>query len=371
MLIYREESLQRDIDRIREHVLKMSQQAEKALQDCINAYIENNRQLAYAIILRDQHIDEKEKEIDRLCLEFLIRQQPVAGPLRFAYSTIRINLEIERVGDYAESIARQILKLHHNPNYLLKDGITELASLSISMFHDTIQAFLKQDAELARKAMDVEITVDALRTELNNQLINMLRDHDFSFEVASPLMTMIRKFERVSDQARNICNEILYMCTGEMVKHPGTEAFRILFVDDNNSCHSQMAEAIAQSLRKQKFIFSSAGIEPKPIDRSTIDFMRTKGIDLSRIAPKAIHQIPNLEHYQVIVALSENVNRAFSQRPSKAVFLEWFTDSNGEDASDKCTSKTYEDTYNFLKSQICDLINAIVEGTDCACERAL
>jgi phosphate transport system protein len=354
MLIYRQESLQRDIDRIKEHVFKMSQQAQRALQDCIKAYLENNRQLAYAIILRDQHIDEKEKEIDRLCLEFLVRQQPVAGPLRFAYSTIRINLEIERVGDYAESIARQILKLHNSPNYQLKDQITELANLSINMFHDAIQAFIMQDIEQACRAKEVEITVDALRTELNNQLIKMLKGNDCSFDSAAPLMTIISKFERVSDQAKNICNETLYMCTGEMTKHPGAEAFRILFVDDNNSCQSQIAEAIALSFKEKKFIFSSAGIEPKPIDRSTIEFMKTKGIDLSRIAPKGIHQIPNLDHYQVIIALTPNAYQALPKPPSKVVFLEWPVEPISEN------TQANEEIYNFLKSQIGDLINAII-----------
>src|ERR1041385_5654132 len=106
-----EESLQRDVDRIRAKVTLMAALAERALRDCVSAIRENNRQLAYSIILRDQRIDELEKEIDRLCLEFLVRQQPVAGPLRFVYATIKINLELERVGDYAESIACQVIKL--------------------------------------------------------------------------------------------------------------------------------------------------------------------------------------------------------------------------------------------------------------------
>src|SRR4030042_1221097 len=116
MQTYLDESLQRDIDRIRDHIMEMSRLTEKSLNDCIKALKEDNHQLAYAIILRDQYIDEKEKEIDRLCIEFIIRQQPVAGPLRFAYSAIKINLEIERVGDYAESIARHLLKLRKHPS---------------------------------------------------------------------------------------------------------------------------------------------------------------------------------------------------------------------------------------------------------------
>jgi phosphate transport system protein len=130
----------------------MSLQAEKALNGCLKSYLENNRQLAYEVILRDQHIDRKEKEIDRLCLEFLVRQDPVAGLLRFAYSTIRINLEIERIGDYAECIARQVLKLYDDPNFELKDEITELSNLSITMFHDSIRLLWIRTLRLPKKA---------------------------------------------------------------------------------------------------------------------------------------------------------------------------------------------------------------------------
>jgi phosphate transport system protein len=111
MQLHLEQSVQRDVDLIRGKVVEMCGLDEKALRSCVRALREGNRQLAYAVILRDQYVDGMEKELDRLCLEFLVRQQPVAGLLRFAYATIKINLELERVGDYAESIARQTLKL--------------------------------------------------------------------------------------------------------------------------------------------------------------------------------------------------------------------------------------------------------------------
>src|SRR5262245_37565815 len=104
-----DESLQRSIDLIRRKVIEMSGLAEQALKSALQALTEANRTRAYSVILRDQYIDEAEKELDRLCLEFLVRQQPVAGHLRFVYAVIKINNELERIGDYAESIARQSL----------------------------------------------------------------------------------------------------------------------------------------------------------------------------------------------------------------------------------------------------------------------
>jgi phosphate transport system protein len=361
MQTHLEESLQRDIDRIRKNVIEMAGHAEASLHDCVKSCVNYNRQLAYAVILRDQYIDEKEKEIDRLCLEFIVRQQPVAQPMRFAYSTIKINLEIERVGDYAESIARHLLKLKEMPAEDIKKGIVEIADISIAMFHDSIRAFMDQNPELAKKNISVEEIVDNLRRDLNNNLINQLLEHTISYDVFDPIMSIIKRFERVSDQARNICMEVMYMCTGEYVKHPGAEAFRVLFIDDRNRCRSQMAESIAESLKEPRFIFNSAGVDPQAIDRTTLDFMKKKGVDLSRTVPKAMHQIPNLDHYQIIVALSPNAYKMFPQRPRKTIFLDWLVDDPSIKKGDPDeVEKSYEDAFQFIKSQVVDLVKAII-----------
>jgi len=216
-----EETMQREVDRIRGKLIEMSVRGEQALRDCVKALLERNRQTAYAVILRDQYIDELEKEVDRLCLEFIVRQQPVAGLLRFAYAAIKINLELERVGDYAESIARQTLKLLDLTASFPIDRIQEIAELSIPMLRDATQAFVNQDAELARKTIETEHVVDILKSKLNHYLIALFREDKLPFEALNPLVMISRRFERVSDQARNICMETLYMCTGEYVKHAG------------------------------------------------------------------------------------------------------------------------------------------------------
>jgi phosphate transport system protein len=358
-----EESLQRDIERIRQHVVEMSGLAERALRDCIKALVEGNRQLAYAVILRDQYIDEKEKELDRLCLEFLVKRQPVAGPLRLAYSTIKINLELERVGDYAESIARQLLRLDlpQEANDLPTGRIVELADLSVPMLHDATRAFVTQDVELANRTIAIEETVDSLQSKLNAELALLWREQRIQLDVVEPLMAIGRRLERVSDQARNICMEVLYMCTGEYAKHPGADTFRILFVDEHNSCRSQMAEAIAQSFNQLRFLFSSAGLEPRPIDGATLAFMREKGFDLMRVAPKAIHQVPYLDHYQVIVALAKEAQQAFPQRPRKMVYMDWtIQDPSRVKGTPDEVKAAYEQAYEFLVSHVGDLVEAVL-----------
>lgn len=356
-----EKSLQRDLDRLRAKVAEMCDMAEKALRDCVTALVENNRQLAYGVILRDDLIDEKEKELDRLCLEFLVRQQPVAGPLRMAYGAIKINQELEQVGDYAENIARQALKLGELPQGIPKERFVEIADLSITMLHDAIQAFVKQDAELARKTMAVEETVDVMKSSLNTDVVEFYREDKLAFEALRPLTTVARRLERVSDRARNICLEVLYMCTGEYAKHEGSEVFRVLFVDRHNACRSLMAEVIANSLQQPHFIFSSAGLDPRPLDPQAVAFMAEQRLDISRMAPKGIFQVPNLDHYQVVVGLDPEVQRAFPRLPRKVVFLDWSTpDPSQVQGSAAEVRAAFQETFQFIDSHIRDLVEAIL-----------
>jgi phosphate transport system protein len=356
-----EQSMRRDVERIRAKMAEMCELAEKALRDSVQALVDHNRQLAYAVILRDDFIDEKEKEVDRLCLEFLVRQQPVAGMLRFAYSTIKINQELEQVGDYAENIARQSLKLRALPPSVPKERFVEIADLSITMLHDAIEAFVRQDAELARKSMAVEETVDVLKSKLNTDVVELFREEKIPFEALRPLTTIARRLERVSDRARNICLEVLYMCTGEYAKHEGSEVFRVLFVDEQNACLSQMAEAIAGALHEPHFIFASAGLNPAALDPQAVAFMKAKGYDITRRAPKAIFQVPHLDHYQVIVGLAPEIQRTFPRLPRKVVFLDW-------SSIDPCTVQgspgevraALEEAYGFLEEHVRDLVEAIL-----------
>ncbi len=356
-----EQSLQRDIDRIKGNVNEMGELCEVALKSCLKAFSTKNRQLVYGIILRDQFIDEHEKEIDRLCLEFLVRQQPVGALLRFAYATIKINLELERVGDYAETIARQTLKLIERKIDYPVDQFNEMANLTIPMLRDSIRAFLEQNPELASKTIQLEDAIDLKKRQINAQLVDMFSKQVFTYKGFNPLIQISRRWERVSDQARNICMETLYMCTGDYAKHPGSEAFRILFIDEHNSCRSQIAEAIANSLNQPRFIFSSAGIIPQPVEARTIEFLKTKGYDISRVVPKSILEIPNLDHYNVIVALSPEVRKAFPQKPRKTIFLDWSVkDPSKEEGNSAQVLAAYEEVYDFLKTNITDLVNAVI-----------
>lgn len=360
MYLQHEESVTRDINRIRGHIIEMAKCTETSLRDVIATCQDHNHTLAYGIILRDQIIDEKEKEIDRLCLEFIVKQQPVAQPLRFAFSAIKLNMEIERVGDYAESMARYLLKFKKWPSDEIKSLIINLAELAITMFHTAIQSFIDESADLARKTIANEDEIN----ELRNKCINFLLSTPHDEMPILPLLNFVRRFDRVADQACNICMEVLYMCTGEYLKHPGSEAFRVLFVDEHNSIRSRIAEAVANGLDQERFIFTSAGVDPKPIDQRTIDFLNEKGFDVAKKAPRALAQIPNLDYYHIVVVFASEAKGIFPREPRKTIFLDWEIDvpSLTKD-DDETIAAGYENMFTFITTHVTNLVNAIVAGT--------
>lgn len=355
-----EQSMQRDIERIHAKVAEMARLAESALDACLRGLLERNRQLAYSVILRDRRIDELEKEIDRLCLEFIVRQQPVGRHLRFAYVTIKLNQEIERVGDYAESIARQILKVSNLSSPIPLQRYREIAALSIPMLRNAVKAYLDGNADLARETMVVEEEVDELKSRINAELVQLRQEDKIPLTALTPLMTIARRFERVSDQAKNICEETLYLVTGEYQKHVGGEVWRMVFLDAHNACASQLAEGIAQSLNQPKFIFSSAGVDPKPVDPDLVAFLKEKGIDISKATPKSPAQIPNIEFVQIMVALDPVARKAFPAG-TKAVCLDWSLSDPCQTTGSPAEKKAaFEAAYTTLHAHIEELLNAVL-----------
>jgi phosphate transport system protein len=356
-----EESLQRDIDQIRNKVIEMGELAADSLERSLQALTENDVQAAYSVILRDRYIDELEKELDRLSQEFLVRQQPVGGHLRFVFSVIKINNELERVGDYGESIARQFLSVGSIKDAAFQDKVVKIANQSIEMLQLALKAFANKDAELAKSTMQLEKKVDETRFAIHEDLIRLRDEHQLPSEALPPLMIIANRFERVADQACNVCEEVLFMCTGENIKHEGKDTIRVLFVDQGDACRGQMAEGIGKALGLGRFMFSSAGIAPRPVDPRTVSFMRDKGVDITTQASKHLNEILNLGSYEVIVSLCPEAEQAFPPPPTKTVSISWsIEDPSKLEGPEEKILAGYEKTYNYINEHIRDLIEAIL-----------
>jgi phosphate transport system protein len=359
---YYEESLERDLARIRAKIAEMGELAERAVADAVRALIERNRQLAYSVILRDDRIDELEKEIDRLCLEFIVRQQPVGRHLRFAFATIKVNSELERVGDYSESIARHTLAVCAQPCDVPAEPLEEMAALAIPMLRDAIRAFTSEDGQGVSTMKAQEDRVDALRESFSTQLIRWREDGRIPLQAFGPLLNVGNRIERVADQARSIAQNASYVFTGDYPKHRGSAIYRVLFVDDANKSRSAMAEAIGNAMAQPRFVFASAGLEPAAgIDGATAFFLEQKGIPRASHPPQRPEKVPNFDHFQVLVALSEQARQIFPPAPSRTICLEWILpDPTRVGGSAEEIEAALEASYTFLRDHIRDLVEAML-----------
>jgi len=356
--------LQHDIDLIRTKMLEMVALDEQALTRALHAFLKRDGQLAYSVILRDQDVDALDTELDRLCLEFILRHQPAAGHLRFVYSASKIVNLLERIGDYAESIARQVLLISSLPFEVPTDKFNELANMAIPMLHNAVHAFVNKNPDLARATMASEPRVNQVRDSLNADLVEWRQQGRLPLEALPPMITVARRFERVSDQATNICEQALYFATGEYLRHLPREGYRVLFVDETNGCLSRIAEAIATQMEAKRFSFSSAGLTAGAVDPQTIWFLAEKGIDISHQASRSVEQVPDFDQMQVIVALCKEAERAFPHKPTKTLGLHWLVPdpSKARGTPEEVRAK-YERAHKSLTNHIRDLVQAIL-GND-------
>ncbi len=359
-----EAQLQRDIDQIREKLLEMARLDERALRRACQAVLGRDRQMAYSVILRDQDVDVLDSETDRLCLEFFVRHQPAAGHLRFVYSAAKIVGDLERIGDYAESIARQLLMVSSLPFDLPADSLRELAGLATPMVCASVRAFVESDPALARATMAFEPRVNQLRDRVTAELMQWSEQDRLPLEALPPFINVARRLERVSDQATNICEEALYSATGVYARHVPREGFRVLFVDQTNGCLSVMAEAIARRLDAPRFAFESAGTTPGPIDPTSLRFLASKGIDVSALQPRGLDDVARFDQLQIIVALSREVHSVL-HKPFKALALDWLVPdpAKAERGPDADTTPAYEEAYVSITRHVHDLVKAIL-GND-------
>jgi phosphate transport system protein len=360
--IHFEELLQRDIDHIRTKVLEMALLDEQALTRAFDAFINRDRQLAYSVILCDQDVDALETELDRLCLEFIVRHQPAAGHLRFVYSASKIINELERVGDYAESMARSVLALSRLTYDAPLEHFTEAANLAIPMLHNAVRAFVNKDPILARATMASEPRVNELRDFLTSELMRWREMRRLPLEALPQLINIARRFERVSDQATNICEEALYFATGEYLRHLPREGFRVLFVDHNHGCLSRLAEHVATSLGSPRFSFTSAGVAPAPLGSLTAAMLAERGVDAAGQPPRSIDDVPGLDSVQVIVSLCAGGERLLPRRPAKkTVGLDWTVDDPSKQAGDPDEVRAaYARAQEALGGHVHDLVEAIL-----------
>jgi phosphate transport system protein len=204
---------------LRKDLLMMAGLAERSLDRAIKGLLERNDDLCANAIADDEEIDQLEKQIDKDGFEILLRYQPVASDLRRVISAIKLSPNIERVGDQATSIAKRARKLNRHPPLPEVQLIVPIQAHAMSMFKDSINAFVREDVELARAVVGRDKQLDDMNRSANRQLTErMVQDRD-QLRGYLNLILISRCLERVGDHATNIAEDAVYAAAAEDIRH--------------------------------------------------------------------------------------------------------------------------------------------------------
>jgi len=202
------------LERLHDELIAMGKVVEVAIHDTTKALIGKDIALANKIIANDDEIDAMEKEIERLCLEIILRQQPVAGDLRWVSSVLKIITDLERIGDHASDISEMTTFLAKQKYLCDLTLISRMSEETIKMLNKSINAFIKKDIQLANEVIAADDIVDDLFLKMKNELIEAMKKDSSNATQAMDFMMITKYFERVGDHATNIAEWIVFSVTG-------------------------------------------------------------------------------------------------------------------------------------------------------------
>jgi phosphate transport system protein len=203
------------LDEIQDDVLVMGRMVSEAIRLSIDALVNRDLDLAKNIIANDQKVNDKRFEIEEKSIYLIATQQPIANDLRIIVAVLNIITEVERIGDYAEGIAKIAILLGDEPP--LKPLIDiRMAELAIGMLHSSLDAFISQDAETARKICDEDDAVDSLYERVFLELLTYMSEDPKTITRATRLIWVAHDLERSADRVTNICERVIFLVTGKM-----------------------------------------------------------------------------------------------------------------------------------------------------------
>jgi len=201
--------------RLNDMLIEMGAMIETAIAMAVKALQEQDVPLAQQAIAFDEEVDQKEKDIEALCLKLLLQQQPVARDLRLISAALKMITDMERIGDQAADIATLAIKLAETP--CANEQIPKMAIATTKMVTNSIDAFVKKDLELAEAVIASDEAVNALFRDVQHDLIALIRQDIDCGEQALNLLMVAKYFERIGDHTKNIAEWVVFSITGEHV----------------------------------------------------------------------------------------------------------------------------------------------------------
>ena len=215
---------QEELELLKTRLLEMGGLAEDLVRLAVRALVESNQTLVEKVLVSDAAINQLHIEIDNRCFKLLALHQPMAVDLRAIVSAVKINTDLERVGDLAVNIAEAVARyLQHAPVKELID-IPRMAAIAQDMLRDALDAYVRRDTALAQTVLDRDDELDLLKTLVFRELLTHMLQDQVTIEPALDLILVSRHLERIGDHATNIAEDVIFIVSARDVRHHAGEA---------------------------------------------------------------------------------------------------------------------------------------------------
>ena len=219
--------LQKELQKLKKRILSLGAMVEERVRMAIKAVETRDEKLAKRIIETDREIDENEVEVEEECLKVLALHQPVAVDLRFITAVIKINNDLERIGDQAVNISQRVVSITRRPPVTVPFDYKLMAEKTEAMLRESLDALVNLDADLAHKVCLKDDEVDDMNREIYDKVKEAIGSHPRRVGYFINLLLVSRHLERIADLTTNIAEEVIYMVEGEISRHRMSKSFSI------------------------------------------------------------------------------------------------------------------------------------------------
>jgi len=214
---------QREIDKLKKKVLHVAAMVEENLQAAVRSVTRRDALLAREVIERDNEIDQMEVELEEDCLKILALHQPVAFDLRFIIAALKINNDLERIGDLAVNIAERTTEVARSQDHDVPFDLAGELDLAVWMVQKSVDALVNIDSAVAHDVLRSDDEIDALHRDAYSAIEEHIRRKPEQADYFISLLGISRSLERIGDHATNIAEDVIYMEGGEIVRHRGED----------------------------------------------------------------------------------------------------------------------------------------------------
>ncbi|MGB7932664.1 MAG: phosphate signaling complex protein PhoU [Gammaproteobacteria bacterium] len=210
---------QREMNRLNQHLVSIGKQVEEQVTMAFNAFVQMDVTTARKVIKGDAEVDNVEVEMEEECLKLLALYQPVANDLRLIVAVLKINNDLERIGDHAKNMAEIVLQMAENGPIKVPENMIAIFEKTKLMLRKVLLAFVELDIKIAEAVLAMDDEVDALcKSQLPLQIEMIQHEPDYAGQHLM-LLSVCRQLERIGDHASNIAEDIIYLLTGDIIRH--------------------------------------------------------------------------------------------------------------------------------------------------------